>query len=149
MCTNSSPHVPMVPLHLPANTDQAHLICRRAQATPPTNHHHCPSKSRLQMQRLQEGQDAKCIVVAHPRKDRVFTLENPRAGGHDASQWCPQQGVRRHSGATTIATNNVSESFRPIQNRSCRTNLDKTTVHPSTPPRHLSEEPRHQLRAPP
>jgi hypothetical protein len=91
------------------------------------------------MQRLREGHDAECAVVIHPRKDRVFTLEGPRAAGHDASQWYPQQGARRHKGATTIATDNVSESFRPIQHHSCRTNLDKTTVHLSSPPRRVSE----------
>jgi hypothetical protein len=31
-------------LHLPANTGQVHLKCYRAQATPPTNHHHCLAK---------------------------------------------------------------------------------------------------------
>jgi AcrR family transcriptional regulator len=135
----------MAPLHLPANMDQAHLICRHAQATPPTIHYHYPSKSRLQMRRLQEGHGAKCVVIAHPRKDRAFTPERPRAAGHSASQWCPQQGARRHKGASTIATENVSESFHSIQHRPCRTNLDKTIVHPSTPPRRLPEEPRHIL----
>jgi hypothetical protein len=32
---------------------------------------------------------------------------------------------------TTIATNNVNESFPPIQHHSYHTNLDKKVVHPS------------------
>ena len=73
MHTNSSPPEPMDPLHLPANTNQAHLICHPTQATPTTIHHHCLAKSGLQMRRLQEGYDANGTADACPRVDWIFT----------------------------------------------------------------------------
>ena len=66
----------MGPLHLHANTDQAHLLCRCTRATPPNNHYHCLAKASLQMRRLQRGHDAKDIVVARPKMDWVFTLKS-------------------------------------------------------------------------
>ena len=66
----------MGPLHLHANTDQAHLLCRCTRVTPPTNHYHCLAKASLQMQRLQRGYDAKDVVIARPKMDWVFTLKS-------------------------------------------------------------------------
>jgi hypothetical protein len=105
MRTNSSPPEPIDPLHLSANTNQAHLICRPTQATPTTIHHHCLAKSGLQMRRLQEGYDANGAVIARPLKDRVFTLRVPYCRGMLALNGAPK-------GAATITTDRASvEAF--------------------------------------
>ena len=66
----------MGPLHLSVNTDQAHILCRCARATPPTNHYHYLAKASLQMRRLQRGHDAKHAAVTRPKMDKIFILKS-------------------------------------------------------------------------
>lgn len=105
---------PMAPLHLPANTDQAHLLYRCARATPPTNHRHYLTKMGLRCGASKEG-TTPMVPPLHVQGWTGFTPSRaPCSRGHDASQWCPQQVERRHKGATTIATDiDVSEDLRP------------------------------------
>jgi hypothetical protein len=55
MRVSSRPPTHMVPLRLPANTDQAHLLCHCVRATPPTNHHHYLTKTGLGCGASKEG----------------------------------------------------------------------------------------------
>ena len=135
MCASSRPPGPIGPQHLPASTDHAHLLCHRAQATPPTNHHHSLAKAGLQMRRLQRGHDANGAAVARPKMDKVVTLKIPVQYKNYASQWCPQQEERCHNGTTTIATDkSVSEDFRPTQHHACCTFLAKPVARSNSPP---------------
>ena len=118
--------------------DHAHLLCRYAWVTPPTNHHHCLAKANLQMRRLQRGYDANGAAVARPKMDKVVTLKIPVQYKNYASQWCPQQEERCHNGTTTIATDkSVSEDFRPTQHHACHTYLAKPVVRSLSHPQRL------------
>jgi hypothetical protein len=52
---NSRTLAPMDPPHLPANTNQAHLPCRCARATPPTNRCHYLTKTGLRCDASKKG----------------------------------------------------------------------------------------------
>jgi hypothetical protein len=52
---NSRPPTPMAPLHLPAITNHAHILCHCARATPSTNHYHYLTKTSLRCGASKEG----------------------------------------------------------------------------------------------
>ena len=135
---SSRPLAPMGPLHLPANTNQAHLHCRCARATPSTNHRHYLTKAGLRCDASKEG-TTPMALPSHVQRWTGFSPSRASCSrGHGASQWCPQQGQRHHKGAATIATDkSVSEGFRPTQHHTCHTFLVKSVAPSSSPPHRL------------
>jgi hypothetical protein len=68
----------------------------------------------------------------------------PCKGGHDASQWCPQQVERCHKGAATITTDrDVSEGLPPTQHHACHMFLTKPVARSSPPPEEAWHRPKH------
>jgi hypothetical protein len=89
------------------------------------------------------------VSPSHIHKGWGFHLGEPRATGHSASQWCPQQGERRHKGAVTIATNKeLVEAFTQFN-----TNAVAQLGQARSPPQLISATPTGraltQLEAPP
>nr|CAB3449441.1 unnamed protein product [Digitaria exilis] len=73
----------MGPLHLPANMDQAHLLCRCARASPPTNHHHRLTKVDLICGVSKEG-TTPLVPTSHVHSGLGSHPREPRAG----VTWC-------------------------------------------------------------
>jgi hypothetical protein len=85
MRTNPRLPIPMTPLHLPANTDLAHLICRCARATPTNQEPHAPlPQAEMNSSCDASKEDTTPRRVRHTSStDRVFT-QAPNA----TIAWC-------------------------------------------------------------